>query len=80
MAPLGTAATVAAERWGMVPRAFVARSDDRLLTPERQAMMLDNVRCDPVVTLDSDHSPFLSAPNALVAAMIDIASGFSVEG
>jgi hypothetical protein len=59
-----------------VRRAFIACSDDRLLTSERQAMMLAAVPCDPVITLNSDHSPFLSMPDALVAAMTDIADGF----
>jgi pimeloyl-ACP methyl ester carboxylesterase len=80
MTPLGTAATVTPERWGLVPRAFVACSDDRLLTPERQNMMLATVPCDPVVTLDSDHSPFLSAPDALAAVMIEIADDFVAGG
>ena len=80
MIPLGTAVTVTPMRWGQVPRAFIACSDDRLLTPERQARMLAAVPCDPVITLDSDHSPFLSMPDALVATMIDIAVGFGDRG
>lgn len=76
IAPLLTAASVTAERWGRVRRAFIACSDDRLLTPERQVGMLARVPCDPIISLDCDHSPFLSAPTTLVAAMIEIANSF----
>lgn len=74
--PLRDPATVSWDRWGRVPRAFIACSDDRVLTPERQAAMLAAVPCDPVVTLDSDHSPFLHKPEELADAMLRMAEGF----
>ena len=76
MRPLSTPTSASWDGWGRVPRAFLACSDDRLLTPERQQAMLDAVPCDPVVTLDSDHSPFLCMPKELAETMVDVARTF----
>ena len=35
--------------------------------------------CDPVVTMDSDHSPFLCAPRVLAAHLANIASVFAAR-
>lgn len=75
--PLATPVSATWERWGRVPRAYIACSDDRVLTPGGQQKLLAAAPCDPVITLDSDHSPFLSTPAALAAAMNAIAARFS---
>jgi pimeloyl-ACP methyl ester carboxylesterase len=77
LGPLNTPASVTEARWGRVPRAFIACSDDKVLTPERQQAMLATTPCDPVLTLDSDHSPFLSMPEELAALMMQVAAGFA---
>jgi len=76
MLPLHTPMTVTWDRWGRIPRGFIACSDDRILNPALQQTMLGRVPCDPVITLDSDHSPFLCMPETLVETMIDMAKGF----
>lgn len=76
MRPLETPANVTWERWGRIPRAFIACSDDQVLTPERQHRILAAAPCDPVVTLDSDHSPFLAMPEKLAEAILEIAERF----
>lgn len=71
--PLATPSSVTWERWGRVPRAFIECADDRVIPLERQHMMQTVAPCDPVIRLDTDHSPFLSAPDDLAAAMCRIA-------
>lgn len=77
MLPMATPAKVTWERWGRVPRAFIECGDDRTLSIERQHILQAAAPCDPVIRLDTDHSPFLSAPAELAAAMIDIAAAFA---
>jgi pimeloyl-ACP methyl ester carboxylesterase len=74
--PIGTPSSVSWSRWGAVPRAYIECGDDRVISLERQARMQKEAPCEPVTRLDTDHSPFLSAPDALAAAMIDIAKRF----
>lgn len=44
--------------WKSVPSTYVVCSDDRSIHPGHQAYM--SKRCATVVTLDTDHSPFMS--------------------
>ena len=74
--PIGTPSSVSWSRWGAVPRAYIECADDRVINLERQARLQKEAPCEPVIRLDTDHSPFLSAPDALAAAMIDIAKAF----
>lgn len=77
IAPDRTPSGVSWERWGRVPRAYIECSDDRALDlVTQQRRMLAAVPCDPVYTLDTDHSPFFCAPEALATAMIEIARQF----
>jgi pimeloyl-ACP methyl ester carboxylesterase len=65
------------ERWGRVPRAYIECSDDQALDlATQQRMMQAAAPCDPVITLDTDHSPFFCAPEALSVAMLEIARAF----
>ncbi|ATE64785.1 alpha/beta fold hydrolase [Rhizorhabdus dicambivorans] len=73
LGPVGTPSGITAERWGRVPRAFIECSDDRALSLDYQRRMQAAAPCDPVITLDADHSPFLCAPAALADAMLQIA-------
>jgi pimeloyl-ACP methyl ester carboxylesterase len=76
LAPAGTPSSVTSKRWGRVPRAYVECSDDRALPLARQRSMQALAPCDPVFTLDADHSPFLSATAPLAEALIAAAARF----
>jgi pimeloyl-ACP methyl ester carboxylesterase len=67
--PLVTSPRVTAENFGRVPRAYVECTADRAVTLESQRRMQAALPCDPVITLDADHSPFISAPAALAEAL-----------
>jgi len=70
--PLVTPLTVTASRFGGVPRAYVETTRDRTVTLASQRRMQAQLPCTPVFTLDSDHSPFLSQPEALARILISI--------
>ena len=72
--------TITAERFGRVPRAYVECLDDNLVPIAVQRLMQQSWPCDPVFTMDSDHSPFLSAAPALAAHLIAAADAFDGAG
>lgn len=67
--PLATPVRVTEARFGSVPRAYIGCARDRTVSLASQRRMQGALPCDPVVTLDSDHSPFLSHPRELAAAL-----------
>ena len=58
--PLVTPLRVTAEKFGQVPRAYVECTRDRTISLDSQRRMQAAWPCAPVLTLESDHSPFLS--------------------
>jgi pimeloyl-ACP methyl ester carboxylesterase len=70
-APVRTSAT----RFGKVRRAYIECLQDNAIPIELQRLMREALPCDPVVTLDTDHSPFYSAPAQLADALDGIARG-----
>jgi pimeloyl-ACP methyl ester carboxylesterase len=77
IAPNQEPMSVTRERWGRVPRAFIECTDDNALPLAFQRRLHEALPCDPVVTLDSDHSPFLCMPGELADHLIAIAEHFS---
>ena len=67
--PLVSRLRVSTARFGRVPRAYVECSQDRTVTLPAQRRMQADLPCDPVFTLDSDHSPFLSHPEELARVL-----------
>jgi len=63
--PLVTPLKVTADRFGAVPRTYIECLQDRTVTLPAQRRMQADLPCDPVLQLDSDHSPFLSHPQEL---------------
>ena len=72
--------TITAERFGRVPRAYVECLDDNALPIAVQRLMQQSWPCDPVFSMDSDHSPFLSAAPALAAHLMAAADAFGGAG
>jgi len=73
LGPMLTPAEVTHERWGSVSRTYIHCRHDRAIGLDRQHEM---VRLSPgtaSVTIEADHSPFLSAPEPLADALIAIA-------
>jgi pimeloyl-ACP methyl ester carboxylesterase len=57
-------------RYGSVPRFFIECLQDRTLSIDLQRRMVQAMPCKRVLTLDTDHSPFLSAPERLAESLI----------
>jgi pimeloyl-ACP methyl ester carboxylesterase len=72
--PMTHPVRVTAERYGRVKRAFIQTRFDNAVPFDAQAAMCATLPCDPVIVMDTDHSPFLSAPQEF-AAHIDALAG-----
>lgn len=65
--------TVTEERFGRVPRAYIECVADRAVSLDMQRAMEALLPCDPVITLETDHSPFYSAVPELAEALLAMA-------
>jgi pimeloyl-ACP methyl ester carboxylesterase len=74
-APRRTLLALTAARYGRVPRHYIECSEDRTIRIDEQRHMQRLQPCASVTTLATDHSPFLSAPDALTAALLAIYDG-----
>ena len=61
---------VTAVRWGSLPRTYIECLADRTIPLASQRLMQELSPGAAVVTLDADHSPFLSRPRELVDALL----------
>lgn len=62
------------EHFGSVRRFYIACSEDRAVTPFIQEKMYTELPCEKVYSLATSHSPFFSAPKALVDLFLEIAA------
>jgi pimeloyl-ACP methyl ester carboxylesterase len=60
---------VTPERWGSKPRTYVECTQDRTIPIDSQRKMIAMSPGAQVITLEADHSPYLSAPEALADAL-----------
>lgn len=74
MLPVVTPIHVTTENFGRVPRAYIVCEQDHSITPECQRRMLAATPCEPVVSLDSSHSPFFSMPERLADVLVACAA------
>jgi pimeloyl-ACP methyl ester carboxylesterase len=58
-------------------RAYVSCLRDRAIMPPLQRRMYTAAGCDPVIEIDTDHMPMVSATDALVAALDRIATALA---
>jgi pimeloyl-ACP methyl ester carboxylesterase len=62
-----------------LPRAYVTCLQDRAIKPALQRLMYSAAGCDPVIAIDTDHSPWLSRTDELVAALHRIAGALTAS-
>ena len=72
--PAGTPIHVSQERFGSVPRAYIECLRDKCVPHSLQKRMHAALPCENVMTIDTDHSPFFSAPERLVESLCSIIS------
>jgi len=69
-----TPVTTTDEHFGRVPRSYVECTRDRAIDIELQRSFHRRMPCRRVITLDTDHSPFYSAPESLASALDALAT------
>jgi pimeloyl-ACP methyl ester carboxylesterase len=67
-----TALSLSQARYGSVPRHYIECLHDLAIPLADQRAMQQLQPCDSVVSLEADHSPFLSTPEALAEALLSI--------
>ncbi|MCX6135082.1 MAG: alpha/beta fold hydrolase [Ignavibacteriales bacterium] len=72
LAPFMTPLQLTEARYGRVPRQYVECTHDRAISIGVQREMHANSPCRKIHTLETDHSPFLSAPQELASILITI--------
>jgi pimeloyl-ACP methyl ester carboxylesterase len=72
LAPLVTPVHVTDARFGRVPRVYVECSNDRAITLAAQRRMQQALPCRERITLDADHSPFLSRVDPLTDVLLNL--------
>ena len=60
-----------------LPRGYVTCLQDRAIRPAVQRLMYTRAGCDPVIEIDTDHSPWLSRTDELVGALDGIAGALT---
>ena len=63
--PLVSPMRISDRNYGRVPRVYIMCSMDNAVTPERGREMYTALPCAEVITMDTDHSPFLNMPEEL---------------
>jgi pimeloyl-ACP methyl ester carboxylesterase len=73
-ASFATPVQTSAERWGRIPRDYIECLRDRALTLTLQREMQKHSPCRQTFLIDTDHSPFFSAPSQLADILLQIPS------
>ena len=73
-APFGTPLVTTGERWGRIPRYYIECARDRAITLKLQRDMQKASPCREAFSIDTDHSPFFSAPEQLADILSRIGS------
>jgi pimeloyl-ACP methyl ester carboxylesterase len=70
--PLVTPIHVSAAKFGRLARIYIECTRDRAITHQQQRRMQATLPCQQRFTLGTDHSPFLSRPDELSAALLQL--------
>lgn len=69
-APVATPLQTSPTNLGRVPSAYIECLQDRGVTPSLQRKMYTAASCQRVISMNTSHSPFFSAPEELVSHLI----------
>ncbi len=72
LAPFATPVSVSEENFGRVRRTYIECLRDRAIGPTTQRRMYTKLPCEKVVSMDTSHAPFLSAPEVLVRHLMSL--------
>ncbi|MGH8006832.1 MAG: alpha/beta fold hydrolase [Candidatus Binatia bacterium] len=71
-APMVTPVHTTAANFGRIPRVYIECLRDRAIPATTQRQMYTSLPCQRVVSLDTSHSPFFSAPEKLAAELLSL--------
>ncbi|MGH6988973.1 MAG: alpha/beta fold hydrolase [Stellaceae bacterium] len=71
--PSTTPVTVSERNFGRVPRVYIECRRDGAILPAMQKAMYTASPCGQIITMDTDHSPFFSAPAELARHLAGLA-------
>jgi pimeloyl-ACP methyl ester carboxylesterase len=74
IAPMAASVRITAEHFGRVPRVYIECLRDRTITPPIQKMMYMATPCQTILSMETSHSPFFSAPQELVQHLTELSS------
>ena len=69
---LQTPVSTTAQRWGKISRAYMMCTEDKAILPASQRIMSQRHGCNPVISMNTSHSPFMSAPAELARHLMTI--------
>lgn len=71
-APFATPLSLTDGNFGRVKRVYIECTADRTISIGVQRQMQQALPCDKVITMDTSHSPFFSAPEALAGHLLSL--------
>ena len=71
-APFATPVSTTDENFGRVPRAYISCLQDKAISPSIQETFYTALPCEKVISMDTSHSPFFSAPEELAKHLLSI--------
>ena len=69
-APVFTPIHITDENYGQVPRVYITCLRDKAIPPSYQQQMYTQMPCEQIITMNTSHSPFLSAPEELARNLL----------
>jgi pimeloyl-ACP methyl ester carboxylesterase len=75
--PSTTPIRVSDRNFGRVPRIYIECQQDKAILPSMQKAMYMATPCRQVISMNTDHSPFFSAPAELSRHLLDISSSLA---
>ena len=72
-APLATPLSLTKANFGRVPRVYIETLKDRGVSIQLQRRMCGTLPCERVLSMDTSHSPFFSAPKELASHLLSLA-------
>lgn len=73
LAPVATPVALTEENFGRVPRVYIETLKDRAISPWLQKEMYERLPCRKVISMDTGHWPFYSAPEELAEHLESLA-------
>ena len=73
LAPVATPVALTEDNFGRVPRAYIETLQDRAISPSFQKEMYERLPCQKVISMNTSHSPFFSAPEELAEHLESLA-------